>query len=557
MSTAGNIRATRSASRARSDDGAAPAITPIASRTARNNLGGTPARTNRRLGARRAASPAVVDDDDKPEVSSKTNQAYGTQGKPARIQQLSKHMAMTQAVNSIASAVSNAEAAQPKTRVNGNGLPVLDEEEDEAEEENEPEAVSSVASERQLESADIHSRNGSSCQRDRDNSVAPSPDGPSIFSLQYWAPRYAPMPAAGRPSDLSANQRILRYMQSRGTKSRIPMFVPEPTLLQRTRSTVALTYAITIGSVLALMLYLAWLGPVLGSSPLKSANDIPEPSSSIIQQVVQTTSHQYDRLSTRLAAVEKRMQKLSSGAKSLDASPKHQINWFAPGWGATIDSHLSSPTATVCDRSWSPLPWIFLRSCSEMPLSPPQSMVLRSWDDAGRERWCAPKSPGGKLQLTVEISRLVVPTELVIEYVAKDAAPKGYMGSAPKEVELWIQIQDDEARTKIGDAITQMHPGLWDESKSQGRELAIAQTLGYDYVPIGRWTYNIYENQAGQAFRVPIPLHEYGVGTAKVAVRVNSNWGNEPFTCINRLRLYGDDVSGRVEILEPEPGRGK
>jgi len=54
-------------------------------------------------------------------------------------------------------------------------------------------------------------------------------------------------------------------------------------------------------------------------------------------------------------------------------------------------------------------------------------------------------------------------------------------------------------------------------------------------------------------FKIPILLAKYGFKANSIMVRVNSNWGNVGFTCINRLRFHWEDVLGIMEALEEDP----
>ena len=264
------------------------------------------------------------------------------------------------------------------------------------------------------------------------------------------------------------------------------------------------------------------------------------------------TAHDYKLLKRRLDVVEQHLHDLPTFPAPSDNTPQ-QINWFTPGFGAIIDVGLSSPTTTFCDPTWKPWPItkFFNSKCPELPVSPPHKMALQSWDDPTLDRWCAPRS-GGKLQLAIELQRPILPTELVVEYMSKQSSPEGYMSTAPKEFELWIRVEDDDVRGKINEAIDRLHPELWEDSSSQGKSLVVARDLGAEYVPVGRWMYNIHAPSHIQGFKMAAPLLEFGVKTTKVAIRVNSNWGNVDFTCINRFRLHAVDVSGYEEELEVE-----
>ena len=255
--------------------------------------------------------------------------------------------------------------------------------------------------------------------------------------------------------------------------------------------------------------------------------------------------------SGRMSRIEQQIQDIWLRLEK-NKTPQHNVNWFQRGFGSEIDIELSSPTSTFCDPEWKPWPFS-KKKCLELPASPPHNSVLDAWEDPKMDRWCSPRSKG-KLQLTVSLVRNILPTSLVVEYSAKDASPTGFMDVAPKEVELFVQITDDDLRAKVANALQERYPYLTEESYPQGRELNGASELDEDFVRVGRWIYNVYENLAAQSMQIPSILMEYGIDTTKVAVRVNSNWGNKEYTCINRLRMYGEDKSGIPDgIVGPLP----
>lgn len=524
MSTTRNERMTRSASKARSvHSDAGVAATP--SRPAAPKRGRGP-------GSHSAASPAapvVPEEEKKPDVVTKNNRGYGTRGKPGQVQGLSAQTAMGGALDGIANAVNNAEATQDQPHANPNGLDRVDEEDED-------------------ESPPVNTQRQQSIVRATPLIVESAPR-PSMFSLRYWAPRYGYDSAfpVREPSQIGANDRMVGYLQfGESLHSRHPVYVPH---LPFSESAVIVKSLLCV--ILGLVVWSLFLGPSFLGSQVSSL--IPNGTH---QHLPFDSAYEYNfgRLNIRIGKLENHLQKLQLGSQSFNPTPKHQVNWFTPGFGATIDAHLSSPTAAVCDPTWSLYPWnwVFGRTCPEFPLSPPQMMALQAWDDPTFDRWCAPRS-GGKLQLTVDLDRPIAPTELIVEYAAKDASPAGSMGAAPKEVELWIQIEDDNVCTTVTDAIDRMWPGFLEDSSPQGKELSVEQTLGFDWIPVGRWIYNIYEDDNIQTFKIPIPLRDYGVETLKIAMRVNSNWGNVDFTCVNRFRLHGHDTSGLIEALEEDP----
>lgn len=436
--------------------------------------------------------------------------------------------------------------------IGGAELEVLNEEDEEENLGSQPPA-STASSQRRLRD-DREAREAESREREFAHPidvqpVTIAPERPSIFSRLFWAP-FGQRAPASHPADI-ANQDPLHGL-AQPNEDIIP---PRPLFISGQSSLASmLGLLLTTMALLALLLFAfeTCCGPIMNPllfNPINHTSIIP---TGTVQQLLHATSHDYDRLNRRIGLLEQQWKRLPL---HVDPLPEDQINWFTIGWGASVDEFLSSPRAAFCPDTWKPWPlnFVWKESCPEDVLSPPPIAALLPWDDAARDRWCAPRSPFGKLQLAVQFRRWLRPTALVVENVARDAAPVGYMKTAPREVELWIQVVDKKIRENIGAAINQLYPRLWADSSPQGRELSAAQTLGHDFVPVGRWTYNIYESQNIQTFKIPIPLEEYGVQTSKVAIRVNSNWGNTAFTCINRFRLHADDTTGIEEYLEEDP----
>ena len=492
MSTNGQARITRSASRARSvdSDGVTVATTRGAAST----------RTGGR-GSRRGHSPPL-EEPAVPKITSKNNRAYGIQSLASPSNQLVAEAAHISALSSIANAVTDAETNQEHG--GPDRLAIVNEEDEE-----DPAAGN-----------------------EENQTLEFQEERLSFFSLQYWAPRGERTTAAGYIMDSEGRRRTVRVPYAP---------VTDPRVLKWSLIMVMSLMFLLVPAYQALFNHLVprYSSGFRGTSVQNGSQHQPS----------HIMPYEYDNLLSRISSVE---HHLKHSSRSFIPKPKQQINWFFPGYGAVVDPHLSSPIATTdCDTTWNFWLWKPFSSCVEKPLSQPHMSALMAWDDPGADRWCAPRS-GGKLQLAVEISRPVAPTELVIEYGAKDASPEGGMGAAPREIELWIQVEDDDMRATIGDVIARTHPQFFEESSPQHKTLSAAQALGVDWVPIGRWTYNIYDQQNIQSFKVPISLHEYGIHTAKVAFRVNSNWGNVMFTCINRLRLHGHDATGITEELEED-----
>lgn len=516
VTSAASSRVLRSGSRARSDAGAGLSV--AAPRSV------APARSTRGRGSRRGGSPAVaadVPDDDQPELNPITNQAYGTLGKAANAQIQSSRMGMQKALDPIEQAVLGAQASGNRPRDTATDLPPVDEEDEDSLAGYEP--TVEPFSPQFVQPAE------------RQNQIS------------NWA---VGLPQIGSRDGYTFTQGL---RDGRGGLTSV-----------KEKSQWAWHVAHVMFDAVKtpiMTLFLLWLCLYLfnGTAPASYVQNFGKsfgiglPANGTHHTV---TNMEYNNIQRRLDRVEQNLHDVPrKSITSANPPPiQHRVNWFMPGFGASIDVELSSPTAAICDPTWKPWPFsrLLKHSCPELPLSPPQKMALQTWDDPAQDRWCAPRS-GGKLQLAIEIPRKILPTELVVEYMAKDASPTGYMNSAPREVELWVRIADDDVRAKVSAAINERYPELWEDANLQGRVLHVARDLGREYVPVGRWEYNIWQQENVQGFRIPGPLLNYNFSTDKFAIRVNSNWGNVGFTCINQFRMYGLDKSGIMDDLEDDP----
>lgn len=538
MSTAGNLRVTRASSKARSTGAASTGAASVGA----SNVGRS----------RRAGSAAPLAEDDKPAVGSQVTRAYGTKGKSAQAQLLSAQIGMNQAVNPIANAVSRAQAPETPIDNTSVGLPALAEEQ---EPEGSEHGFQPEGSEHGSNPFIDHIRY--SIERrpySIDSYESEPPVQQSFFSRYFWGPHRGGFNAEGpnRTSNNVVEDRTRRNINDpdgpqvnsfpRGSRNHRAIY-PKPW--------VALVRDVLL--VLMLLFGLIWYYEASRTSLFEFGED-PKvcKDSSMSSQIIQRLHH-------RVSKVEQHVQDLSLDSKAVDATAaKHQVNWFTPGLGTAIDVYLSSPTVSECDPTWTPdgWPWSMFKSqtCPQVSLSAPHYAALSPWSDPVDDSWCAPPS-NGKLQLTVVLSRTITPTELVIEHATMDEMPVGFMGSSPKEVELWIQISDDTTRAAVREAISLMNPSLLEDSSPQDKTIG-DQALPLDYVPVGRWEYDIHTNQRLQTFLVPLSLGHYGVSTNSVAVRANSNWGNIKYTCLGRLRLHGEDTSGITEKLDPPTVKG-
>ena len=262
---------------------------------------------------------------------------------------------------------------------------------------------------------------------------------------------------------------------------------------------------------------------------------------------VDTLTNRLESLATNLDSYTHRLEALESWTRSLSNSqptiavqPKvHKVNYFSTGLGAVVDPWLTSPTkpsklvhafpAGLVSRffGWNT---IVLREA----FAPVEA--LGPWQDIG-DCWCAPPAKG-KAQIGVILPRDIVPTELVIEHIPRDATLD--IGAAPKDVELWVQITDPQDREAVENAASaRFQPDGGSAVAAQASQDYHVRALDESWVRIGSWRYDIFTRENVQTFPVPIDLDNFGVRINKVVVRAKENWGDRDYVCLYRLRLHG------------------
>ena len=243
-------------------------------------------------------------------------------------------------------------------------------------------------------------------------------------------------------------------------------------------------------------------------------------------------------ISPDLNAIRDRLDLLEDRYKLLQFSttnpvPSRRINYFSTGLGAIIDPLLTSPTR----RAPRTLMTWFITRWYSLPLreSPPPAEALGAWDDIG-DCWCTPPTPaGGKAQLAVILPRMIIPTQLVVEHIPRDATLD--IGAAPQGIELWIPVADRDKREAL--AFASLKKFGEDEESIRFSHRKGSKSLDDTWVRIGTWRYDIFITENVQTFNIDIRLESFGVVVNKVAVRVYSNWGTRDYVCLYRLKLHG------------------
>ncbi|KAL8703029.1 MAG: hypothetical protein Q9201_003805 [Fulgogasparrea decipioides] len=241
----------------------------------------------------------------------------------------------------------------------------------------------------------------------------------------------------------------------------------------------------------------------------------------------------------RLSVLEHQLHNLPDQLHTEDK--QWRINFFSKFHRVSVDPYLTSPTGTeagLCkpkSRLWEIIHLLW--KPDDSILCPIEAMkngpatVFGPWDEDSGPAWCAAAGEA-KLQIGAIVQAPMTPTEVVVEHNpwTNELEPRSV--PAPKEIELWMEVLEDGLRETIGRAAEATYGNFETNPVTKAY-----RSLPSKYVPIGRWTYDYPSGKSTQVLKVSVDLA--GAQTTKLAVRVNSNWAGEQYTCLYRLRLYG------------------
>ncbi|KAF9776665.1 hypothetical protein IL306_005132 [Fusarium sp. DS 682] len=220
---------------------------------------------------------------------------------------------------------------------------------------------------------------------------------------------------------------------------------------------------------------------------------------------------------------------------------KHQVNFFAIGAGATIDSVLSTNPWDPWKKGVATEEALRLGITGTDPL--PAIAALLPWQDQG-DCFCSDHAIDGSgryhgARISVHLGYMVVPTDIVIEHINQNATTDPT--ARPRHIEVFARFEDKKERDQVF-AETEH----WFREDISGRNVSVP--LSDQFVKISEFEYVGNElNDGVHVQHINDRFSNLGIGTDQIVVRAMSNYGAVDHTCFYRVRLFGNVVEEEVQ----------
>lgn len=227
--------------------------------------------------------------------------------------------------------------------------------------------------------------------------------------------------------------------------------------------------------------------------------------------------------------------------KSIEKYISHTIakpDFADPASGSRINHYLTSTSydwkrqLPFLERQWRSS--LNLMGFGRMKINPPITAFTNDVNLGS----CWPFN-GNHGNIALILGSTITPSDLGIVHISagQSSNPK----SAPRHVSLWVEVSDPELRKRISLLVDQSPGPVNDESGLLGL-VSQPHSIPSTYVKIMTAEYDLFSEDEFQVFPIPVAVQRLGVKTNRVIFNIESNWGHADFTCIYRLRLFGDGV---------------
>jgi len=169
--------------------------------------------------------------------------------------------------------------------------------------------------------------------------------------------------------------------------------------------------------------------------------------------------------------------------------------------------------------------------------------------------------PGTHGHLGVALSMPAYISDVTIDHVPREVSTD--LRSAPRQMEVWGLIEGKDnldkvrewraqrtARREEARAQAELNGEPFDDELDSEPAYPASLPKSPEYIRIANFTYNIYAPHHVQTFPVAADVRELGIDFGVVVLLVNSNWGQDEYTCLYRMRVHGERLD---EVPPPLP----
>lgn len=160
---------------------------------------------------------------------------------------------------------------------------------------------------------------------------------------------------------------------------------------------------------------------------------------------------------------------------------------------------------------------------------------------------------GSKGSLGVKLARRVYMEDVTIDHVASDVAHD--LRPAPRHMEVWGLVEGQDNFAKYQEYLDKKEQARKD-AESDGQSLPEEPTRpsmlpkSHPYMRVASFMYDARGSNNVQTFPVLEEVRELGIDFGLIVLAINSNWGDQEFTCLYRFRVHGTPA-GEVLALDP------
>lgn len=221
----------------------------------------------------------------------------------------------------------------------------------------------------------------------------------------------------------------------------------------------------------------------------------------------------------------------------LSAGGPSRVDYALYSSGGRVVPKLTSPTFSIPPSNR----FVAFITGAQKAEGRPPVVALHHERSAGH---CWPFA-GTSGQLGVALASPVRVDSITIDHIPQELAMD--MRTTPRECEVWSIVEGDDNLARLK-AMYEANPDPESPKDTLYRKSLPALPRGQQYVRIASFTYDARRvGESVQTFPVFDYIRESGIDFGVTILRVKSNWGPAPYTCLYRFRVHGE------RLIEPPP----